>query len=123
MLSLIVPHASAEVDATYTPPAHDYSLLVVKVWANIHGGGWSLVTSVGLGDAVFDWDEMGAFSLESTEWTVHYQCASAGLSGDFWRFGDDDAVDWDSRIVGVTEALGVLPLVVGGGVLGVSVIG
>ena len=36
-----LPHVSAEVDATYTPPAHDYSLLVVKVWANIHGGGWS----------------------------------------------------------------------------------
>ena len=67
---------------------------------------------------------MGAFSLDAVEWTVHYQCASAGLSGDFWRFGDDDAADWDSRIVGVTEAAGAtIGLVVGGGVLGVSVIG
>ena len=41
-----LPHAAVETDATYTPPAHDYTLLVVKLWATIHGAGWSLVTSV-----------------------------------------------------------------------------
>ena len=119
-----LPHFASEVDANYTPPAHDYTLLVVKLWANIHGAGWSLVTSGVWGDAVFDWDEEGAFSLDAVQWTVHYQTASAGVLGDYWRFGNDGSADWDSRIDGVTEAGGLpSPLIVGGGVLGVSVIG
>ena len=116
------PHAAVEVDAMYTPPAHDYTLLRVKLYKNEHGAGWAIVSGA-IGNAVFDWADKGAFSLDAVQWTVHYNMASAGVLGDYFRFGVDHNVNYDSRIEGVTEAAGVLPLVVGAGVLGVSVIG